>query len=408
MSERIAIGATHPAVHQADGYVSGPWVFTSALMADDGQNGLAPEAHNPAGYPYFEAPIKLQVRHILRKAAKILAAKGAGLEHVVKAQAYLTHPSDFVPLDEAWGEFFPKNVSRTFVATSQLPVPGARISIELIACLPEAGRDVVRGNAASTPAFSRKVEATRVGNVIFTSGQLGYDSRAGFVPEAKQDREAPEAGSNLVRQARLTVANLSRSLEAVGGSGSNVARAQIFLTEMDQLASFERDWKQMLPAAPAATIVGAGLFVPEGLIEVDFTGYAASAGDNAGPVGDPTRPSAFRVDDLVFASAQLPADADGLVPLSTLPHPTFPNYASAIKLQTRHVLSKLVDAFEAAGIEPNMVAKTTVFLTDLADYWGMNEVWREVFPAPHARTVILTPSVGPRHAKLAVDAIAVS
>lgn len=407
MSERVSIGATHPAVHQADGYAAGAWLFTSGLMADDGLNGLAAEAQRPAGYPCFESAIKLQVRHILKKAAEILARKGAGLEDVVKAQAYLTHPSDFVALDEAWGEFFPKNVSRTFVATSTLPVAGARISIELIACLPGSGLEIVRGNAASSPAFSRKVEATRVGNVIFTSGQLGYDARAGFVPEAKQDRELPEAGSDLVRQAKLTASNLARSLVAVGGDGSHLARAQIFIPDMSQLASFERDWKRLLPAAPAQTIVGAGLFVPEGLVEVDFTGYVASSGERSGPIGDPSRPTAFRVDDLVFASGQLPVDADGLVPLATLPHPTFPNYASAIKLQTRYVLQRLVETFRTAGVKPEGIAKTTVFLTELDDYCGMNEVWREFFPEPQARTVVLTSSVGAGDARLAVDAIGV-
>ena len=405
MIERITIGATHPIVHQTDGVAIGSWLFTSGLMADDGTGGLAAEAKLPDGYPFFESPIKLQVRHILRKASTILAKNGARLEHVVKAQAYLTDPSDFVPLDEAWGEFFPQNVSRTFVATPTLPVIGARVSIELIACLPDSGLEIMRGNAGTAPAFSRKVEATRVGNVIFTSGQLGYDSRAGFIPEARQDREHPEAGSNLARQARLTVANLGKSLEAVGGDLGHVARAQLFLTNMDELASFARDWKRALPRASAQTIVGAGLFVPEGLVEVDLTGYRPQC--EAGPMGDAANPLAFRVDQLVFASGRIPVDADGLVPLSALAHPVFPNYASSIKLQTRHVLRQLISVFQQAGIPPERIAKTSVFLTDLRDYWGMNEVWREFFSVPPARTVVLTPSVGARDALIAVDGIGV-
>lgn len=408
MTDRISIGATHPDVHQADGLAAGHWLFTSALMADDGVGGLAVEAKPPIGYPYFQSPIKLQVRHILRKAAAILARKGATLDHVVKAQAYLTHPSDFVPLDEAWGEFFPRNVSRTFVSTPALPVPGARISIELIASLPNSGLEILRGNSASSPAFSRKVEATRVGNVIFTSGQLGYDSRAGFVPEAKQDRERPEEGSNLIRQAKLTAANLTQSIKAVGGDDGCIARAQIFITQMDELAAFRAHWSRLYPNAPAQTVVGAGVFVPEGLIEVDFTGYVPSSDSRSGPIGDTSHPIAFRVDDLVFASGQLPIDADGLVPLSTLPHPTFPNYASGIKLQTRFVLQQLVNAFQQAGVVPEQIAKTTVFLADLEEYSGMDEVWREFFPEPHARSVILTPSLGARGARLAVDGIGVS
>jgi 2-iminobutanoate/2-iminopropanoate deaminase len=407
MFDRLSTRATHPAVHQADALIADHWLFTSGLMADDGVQGLAAEAKNPPDYPFFEAEVKLQVRYILRKIKKLLNEAGADFSHVVKAHAFLTHPSDFVPLDEAWGEFFPNNVSRTFVATETLPVRGARVCIDVIACLPGRGIEVVRGNAGASPAFSRKVEATRVGDVIFTSGQLGYDSRRGFVPEARQDREDPAAGPDVVRQARFTLANLAKSLEAVGGDVRSIAKTQIYLTDMEQCAVFSRDWNTALPAPGALTTVGAGLFVPEGRLEVDLTGFVQRPGLLAAAVGPAEKPAAFRVGNLVFCSGQSAIDEDGFVPLNALAHPSFPNYASSIKLQTRMALEKLDRTLKEAGGDLSNVARAAVFLTDYKYYSGMNEVWLEFFKEPCARTVVATPSVGARGALIAVDAMCI-
>ncbi|MEX2644387.1 MAG: RidA family protein, partial [Acetobacterales bacterium] len=184
--ERLNAGATHPAVHQADALAAGPFVYVSGLMADDGVNGLAAEAQPKPGYPYYESAVKLQMRHILTKVRGILGQAGLEMDHVVKAHAFLTDPADFLPMDEVWREFFRTKVSRTFVRAGALPVAGARLCVDVMACRPDSGLEIARDNAGPPPPFSQKVEATRVGDLIFTSGQLGYDSRFGFPPESRR------------------------------------------------------------------------------------------------------------------------------------------------------------------------------------------------------------------------------
>ncbi len=49
--------------------------------------------------------------------------------------------------------------------------------------------------------------------------------------------------------------------------------------------------------------------------------------------------------------------------------------------QTRQVLANLAAVLEAAGSSLDRVIKTTVFLTDMADFGPMNEVYAGVFEA---------------------------
>ena len=55
-------------------------VFTSAQMATDWTNSVAPEAQVNPSFPYFSSAIGLQTDYILRKLARTLHAAGSGLE----------------------------------------------------------------------------------------------------------------------------------------------------------------------------------------------------------------------------------------------------------------------------------------------------------------------------------------
>src|SRR5437879_11950504 len=65
---------------------------------------------------------------------------------------------------------------------------------------------------------------------------------------------------------------------------------------------------------------------------------------------------------LLFVSGQGPIGTDGKI------------IAGAIKIQTRKTLENFRDVLEAAGATMDDVVQTTVYVKDLADYQGMNEV----------------------------------
>ncbi|OLD39913.1 MAG: hypothetical protein AUI57_01430 [Candidatus Rokubacteria bacterium 13_1_40CM_2_68_8] len=100
--------------------------------------------------------------------------------------------------------------------------------------------------------------------------------------------------------------------------------------------------------------------------------------------------AAARAGSLVFAAGQLASDFKGGVAAEARLDPAFPYYGSAIKKQTRYVLENLAQTFKAAGTSLSHVVKAQVFQTDLANFSGFDEVWKEFFPAPPPRTTIGT------------------
>jgi reactive intermediate/imine deaminase len=78
-----------------------------------------------------------------------------------------------------------------------------------------------------------------------------------------------------------------------------------------------------------------------------------------------------------------------------------------IKAQTRQVLENIKSLVASAGGSLADVTKTTVYLTDFANYSGMNEVYREYFgDAPPARATLKVELLNPRFL-VEIDAIAV-
>ncbi|MBI4811494.1 MAG: RidA family protein [Ignavibacteriales bacterium] len=78
-----------------------------------------------------------------------------------------------------------------------------------------------------------------------------------------------------------------------------------------------------------------------------------------------------------------------------------------IKIQTKLVLKNLQAILEKAGCTPQHVIKTTVFLKDINEFAGMNEVYAEFFKTePPARSTVEVARL-PRDVKVEIEAIAI-
>jgi 2-iminobutanoate/2-iminopropanoate deaminase len=77
---------------------------------------------------------------------------------------------------------------------------------------------------------------------------------------------------------------------------------------------------------------------------------------------------AVRVGDLLFCAGQIPIDPkDGNLVIGD------------IKVQTERVLQNVKSILDDQGLTFNNVVKSTVFLTDLANFAGMNEIYAKYF-----------------------------
>jgi 2-iminobutanoate/2-iminopropanoate deaminase len=98
----------------------------------------------------------------------------------------------------------------------------------------------------------------------------------------------------------------------------------------------------------------------------------------------------------VYASGQLPIDpATGQFP------------EGGIKEQTRQSLTNAQNILKEAGIDLSHVIKTTVFLSDIANFAPMNEVYAQFFREPFpARSAVAVKDL-PKGALVEIEVIAV-
>jgi 2-iminobutanoate/2-iminopropanoate deaminase len=79
-----------------------------------------------------------------------------------------------------------------------------------------------------------------------------------------------------------------------------------------------------------------------------------------------------------------------------------------IKAQTRQVIENLKAVLEAGGSDLASVVRTTVFLKDMGDFGGMNEVFAEYFRlSPPARSTVEVARL-PRDVRVEIDAIGIT
>lgn len=104
---------------------------------------------------------------------------------------------------------------------------------------------------------------------------------------------------------------------------------------------------------------------------------------------------AVRWNGLLFVSGQIPLDpATGTL------------VGGDVASQTERVLENLKAILEAAGSSLDLVLKTTVFLKDMTEFSGMNEVYARYFPSnPPARSTVEVARL-PRDVRVEIDAIA--
>jgi 2-iminobutanoate/2-iminopropanoate deaminase len=100
-------------------------------------------------------------------------------------------------------------------------------------------------------------------------------------------------------------------------------------------------------------------------------------------------------DSLVYTAGQVPLDpATGEV------------VGRTIAEQTERVLQSLAAILEAGGSSLAQVVKTTVYLTDLADFAAMNEVYARHFGAHKPARSTVQVAALPKGVRIEVDAVA--
>jgi 2-iminobutanoate/2-iminopropanoate deaminase len=104
---------------------------------------------------------------------------------------------------------------------------------------------------------------------------------------------------------------------------------------------------------------------------------------------------AVRTGDLLFCAGQIPLD------------PASGNLVTGdIKAQTQQVLQNVKAILDDQGLGFSNVVKSTVFLTNLADFAGMNEVYANYFTSDFPARSTVQVAALPRGANVEIEVIA--
>jgi 2-iminobutanoate/2-iminopropanoate deaminase len=131
-----------------------------------------------------------------------------------------------------------------------------------------------------------------------------------------------------------------------------------------------------------------------GLVLVLLPALASAQARQTVGNSSPTLTPAIKVGNMVYGSGQLGMSRD--------------NPDTTIQGQTRLALENVKRVFEQAGTTMANAVKCTVFLTDVKDFGGMNEVYRTFFPsAPPARSTVVVAALVVPNAKVEIECVAV-
>src|SRR5438270_136056 len=144
--ERITSGAPQPLANYSEAVRIGNLVFAAGQLASDFTTGVPPQARRHPSFPYYHSDIERQTQYVLENLKQTFEAAGSSLDHVVKAQVFLTDLADFHGFDSVWKRYFPTPPPRTTIGCTGLLVKDTLVEIDLIAEVGSAA-----GVSASAP-----------------------------------------------------------------------------------------------------------------------------------------------------------------------------------------------------------------------------------------------------------------
>ena len=267
----VKSGAPKPLANYSEAMRVGDLIFAAGQLASDFKTGVPAEAKRGENFPFYGSDIQLQTEFVLENLKKTFETGGSSLDHVVKAQVFLTNLNDFAGFDQVWKRYFKIPPPRTTVGTTGLLVRETLVEVDLIGYVPRSGlkHEVIKSGAPRP--LANYSEAFTLGDFVFAAGQIASDYKLGVPTEARKHPNFPFYGSDIKLQTSYILNNLKQTFEAAGSSLDNVVKAQVFMTDLRNFAAFDEIWKEFFKVPPPRTTVGtSGLLVKDALVEIDL------------------------------------------------------------------------------------------------------------------------------------------
>jgi enamine deaminase RidA (YjgF/YER057c/UK114 family) len=391
----------------ARGMRAGPWVFASGILATDDRGGLAPEAKE-GGRPLSGLPRWYREASCLyQRAAEVLRAGGTDFAHAVRADQYFPDWRAVPFLHQARKEHCGDYIApSTSVLEPRLLVPGAGMSMEMIAVRPGAGLEVkpVYPEGLEVPATSAFAPVAVAGDYVFVAGFLAAwkpGDLGGIAPEAKVPEGHLWKGNRIQLEADYIIRRkLMPALEGAGSSLSSVVKAQVYLADIHDVPAFNQVWARHfggeVPATTFVPTLDPGFAIADARCEINLVAVTERGKTRKAPVRGnypavcDGHPLAVRAGSLLCFSGLVAADARG---------PSGRKRGGAeIRAQMEHLLDLVDEGCRKAGTSLENVVRIQQFHTDLRDFGPACAAWLERLggrPLPISAVQVPAPLVVP-------------
>ncbi len=386
----VALGGGR--VLYAPGVRAGGWVFATGHMAQDYGAGIAAEVLRPGAPHRTGSKRGREAAYLFDAVERVLAAAGSVPARIVRTDQYYSSVAMVPPFQAArrrrLGALIPPSTS---IVQRGLLLPGAELDWQVVALAgdePEVRHlDDAALRARPSSGYSPALTA---GSFVFLSGNTamaqGDEPRRGGVALAALIEEGLQwGGEPLRREAEFIVAKrLLPSLAIAGAGPDDVVKAQIYLTEPGDYGVLAEVWREHFGDARAALSIipcaARGLAPIGGRIEINLIAHPDGASVDAG-VAMPFagQAQAVRAGDLLFLSALMAADADGLKPEAAV-DPRQPWFRDGAEAQADIILDAAEALCAAAGTTLANIVRAQHFLTDLGAFYAVHRAWRQRLP----------------------------
>jgi enamine deaminase RidA (YjgF/YER057c/UK114 family) len=370
---------------------AGPWVFASGMLATDDKGALAPEARD-GGRPLSGLPRWYREASCLYdRASEVLRAGATDFAHAVRTDQYFPDwravPFLHLARREHCGNYIAPSTS---VLVPRLRVPGAGMTMEVIAVRPGAGLEVraLYPDGLEVPATSAFAPVAVVGDYVFVAGFLAAwkpGDLGGIAPEAKVPDGHLWKGNRIQLEADYIIRRkLVPALEGAGASLASVVKAQVYLADIHDAPAFNQVWaRHFKDAVPATTFVPTldpGFAISEARCEINLLALTREGKVARTPVTGhypavcDGHPLAVRGGDLLCYSGLVAAGARGPI-RGGRGRASRP--ASAIGAEVEHMLDIAADGCRQVGTSLENVLRIQHFHTDLRDFEPACRVWHK-------------------------------
>ena len=374
----------------AQGVRAGSWLFFTGHEATDFESGIAASVAGKPGLPLGGvARYRREGDFLYDRLSKLIAAEGGDLQHIVRVDQYYPRAECVNPYQRArkalLGNYVPPSTS---VLMDELLVQGANMNVSMLAVLPGGGREPkpARADNVPVPQHSGFIASLVSGDYVFVAGQMpNNEAMTGLAPKAYRAPNALWNGTDIRLQSEFLITDrLKPGLEAGGSSLKNAIKAQVYLSNINDLPEFMDVWNGHFSNSPCALTVVAtkGLGLTESIIEINIFGVRDKGNikkqiiDHKPSAAMRLGPAAVRSGDLVCLSALYAADEEGAIPAACASSGLRYLGASA-QHQMRAILDAAEQICSASGTSLANVVRAHHFVGDLNVVYPALRIWQE-------------------------------